>query len=67
MTGTSTRSRFYTVIVWTASRPQEFGIHVHVHDGQTRLVDETYAEVTLEGKALERSSLIKAMIDRSVI
>jgi hypothetical protein len=43
------------------------GIHVHVHDGQTRLVDETYAEVTLEGKALERSSLIKAMIDRSVI
>jgi hypothetical protein len=24
-------------IVWTASRPQEFGIHVHVHDGQTRV------------------------------
>jgi hypothetical protein len=54
-------------IVWTASRPQEFGIHVHVHDGQTRVVDETYGRVTLDGKVLERSSLVQAMIDRSVI
>ncbi|MGH7986304.1 MAG: hypothetical protein ACREQX_08470 [Candidatus Binataceae bacterium] len=54
-------------IVWTASRPQEFGIHVHVHDGQTRVVDETYGEVTLQGKVLERPSLIQEMIERSVI
>ena len=54
-------------IVWTASRPQEFGIHVHVHDGQKRVVDETYGEVMLQEKVLERSSLIKAMIGRSII
>ncbi|MGO9265246.1 MAG: hypothetical protein ACLQBA_10235 [Candidatus Binataceae bacterium] len=54
-------------IVWTAARPQEFGIHVHVHDGQTRVVDETYGKLTLQGKQLERSSLIDAMMQRSII
>jgi hypothetical protein len=54
-------------ILWTASRPQEFGIHVHVHDGPERIVDDTFGEVTLQGKALERPSLINAMVERSVI
>jgi hypothetical protein len=54
-------------VVWTASRPQEFGIHVHVHRGQERIVDDTFSEVTLHGIELQRASLIKAMIDRSVI
>ena len=54
-------------IVWTASRPQEFGIHVHVHDGSTRVVDDTFGEVVLNGKPLERSELIEAMIGRSII
>jgi hypothetical protein len=54
-------------IVWTAERPQEFGIHVHVHDGTTRVVDDTFGEVILKGAALKRSGLIEAMIARSII
>ena len=54
-------------IVWTASRPQEFGIHVHVHDGSKRVVDDTFGEVVLNGEPLERSKLIEKMIARSII
>lgn len=54
-------------IVWTAERPQEFGIHVHVHSGNTRVVDDTFGKVILNGKPLERSKLIEAMIARSII
>jgi hypothetical protein len=54
-------------IVWTAARPQEFGIHVHVHEGTKRIVDDTFGEVILNGKALNRSELIESMIARSVI
>jgi hypothetical protein len=54
-------------ILWTAARAQEFGIHAHVHEGTKRIVDETFGEVILNGRALERSSLISAMIDRSII
>ena len=54
-------------IVWTAARPQEFGIHVHVHEGSQRIVDDTFGEVILNGKALDRTELIETMIARSVI
>nr|QQZ50554.1 hypothetical protein JKL49_03150 [Phenylobacterium glaciei] len=54
-------------IVWTAERPQEFGIHVHVHDGTSRIVDDTFGEVKLDGAPLERAKLIEAMIARSVV
>jgi len=54
-------------VIWTASRPQEFGIHVHVHEGHTRIIDDTFGSVILNGKSLERSSLIQSMIDRTVI
>ena len=53
-------------VLWTAHRPQELGIHVHVHKGRERIVDDTFGDVTLEGKALKREDLIKAMTDRSV-
>jgi len=53
-------------IVWTAERPQECGIHVHVHDGSSRIVDDTFGEV-LDGKPLERANLIAAMIERTII
>lgn len=53
-------------IVWTATRPQEFGIHVHVHRGIERIVDDTFGEVVLGGKPLQRSNLIDAMIARSI-
>lgn len=54
-------------IVWTAERPQECGIHVHVHDGSSRIVDDTFGEVILDGKPLERANLIAAMIERTII
>jgi hypothetical protein len=54
-------------VVWTAARPQELGIHVHVHDGPTRVVDETFGEVVLDGELLSRSDLIDMMIAKSVV
>jgi hypothetical protein len=54
-------------IVWTASRPQEYGIHVHVHDGADRIIDDTFGEVILNGKVLVREDLLQAMIDRSIV
>lgn len=53
-------------IVWTAARPQEFGIHVHVCRGTERIVDDTFGEVVLCGKNLDRRSLIDTMLIRSI-
>jgi hypothetical protein len=53
-------------VVWTASRPQELGIHVHVHDGTRRTIDDTFGSVTYQGKELDRGELVKMMIDRSI-
>lgn len=44
-----------------AKRPQEKGIHVHVHDGARRVVDDTYSEVILDGRPLSRTELIELM------
>lgn len=54
-------------IVWTARRPQEYGIHVHVHDGAHRIIDDTFGEVILNGTALVRADLLQAMIDRTIV
>ncbi len=54
-------------VIWTAKRPQEFGIHVHVHDGQTRVVDDTFGSVILHGEPLDRASLISSMIAKTII
>ena len=54
-------------IVWTASRPQEYGIHVHVHEGKERIIDDTFGEVTMNGAKLQRPDLIRAMIARSIV
>jgi hypothetical protein len=54
-------------VLWTGDRPQEFGIHVHVYDGANRIIDQTFGEVLLNGKALNRDELLKAMIGRTVI
>jgi len=53
-------------ILWTAKRPQEKGIHVHVHDGVRRCVDDTFSEVFLEGRRLVRSELIERMMSRTI-
>jgi hypothetical protein len=54
-------------ILWTAARPQEHGIHVHVLKGVERLVDDTFAEVTLAGQVLHRADLIKKMMSQTII
>lgn len=67
------RGHSYTVwastpaIVWTAIRPQEYGIHVHVHAGNDRIVDDTFGEVILNGKALVREELLQMTIDRTIV
>jgi len=54
-------------IVWSANRPQEYGIHVHLHAGTDRIVDDTFGEVILNGKALVREELLQMMIDRTIV
>lgn len=54
-------------IVWTAAREQEFGIHVHVHNGADRVVDDTFGEVILDRKPLERATLVAMMMERTIV
>lgn len=54
-------------IVWTAARPQEYGIHVHVHNGDHRIIDDTFGEVILRGRPLVREELLQAMIARTIV
>lgn len=54
-------------ILWTANRPQELGIHVHVSDGKTRIVDDTFRSVTYRGAPLDRRELLKSMIERTIV
>ena len=53
-------------IVWTATRSQEFGIHAHVFQGAERVIDDTFGEVILQGKRLDRDKLIETMLARSI-
>jgi hypothetical protein len=52
--------------VWSADRPQEKGIHVHVNDGAKRIVDDTFRVVILNGKPLERKDVLQAMLERTI-
>lgn len=52
-------------IVWTADRPQEVGIHVHVEKEGRRIVDDTFSEVIFEGKALARKDLFESMLENA--
>jgi hypothetical protein len=54
-------------ILWTANRPQEKGIHVHVQRGIERVVDDTFAEVLLGGLPLSRDALFQQMLARTII
>lgn len=53
-------------VLWTADRPQERGIHVHVYKDQKYLIDDTFGVVRYQGKVLERSELLQAMVDRTI-
>jgi hypothetical protein len=54
-------------ILWTADRPQEKGIHVHVNEGTNRVVDDTFRKVIYQGNTLDRTELLKMMIARTII
>ena len=54
-------------IIWTADRPQEKGIHVHVNKGSERIVDDTFSEVILGDERLSRATLIETMISRTIV
>ncbi len=54
-------------ILWTASRPQELGIHVHVVSAGKRIIDETFSEVILNGKSLGRADLFQQMKSQTII
>ena len=53
-------------VLWTANRRQEKGIHVHVNEGARRIIDDTFSEVLLNGKALDRRALLDAMIAKTL-
>lgn len=53
-------------VLWTANRPQEKGIHVHVNQGAKRVVDDTFSEVVLNGELLDRRVLLNTMQQKTV-
>jgi hypothetical protein len=54
-------------IIWTAKRPQEKGIHVHVNRGAKRIVDDTFSEVVLDGRKLSRKCLYQNMKSATIL
>lgn len=53
-------------VLWTAERPQERGIHVHVYKDGKYLVDDTYGEVIYQGKSLQRKDLLARMVENTM-
>ena len=53
-------------VLWTAERPQERGIHVHVYKNDDYLIDDTFGTVVHNGQTLERSELFERMVESTV-
>jgi hypothetical protein len=53
-------------VLWTANRPQERGIHVHVYKDGNYLVDDTFGTVIYQSHVLGRADLLKAMIKGTI-
>ena len=53
-------------VVWTADRPLETGIHVHVYDNGRRVVDDTFGQVIHEGNVLCRNELWERMVENTI-
>ena len=56
-------------VVWTADRPQELGIHVHIyenHIGGHRIEDNTFGQVIYKGVPLDRKLLWKSMTENTL-
>ncbi|MER0043292.1 hypothetical protein [Pseudomonas sp. MGal98] len=53
-------------VLWTANRPQEKGIHVHVIENGRRKIDNTFGKVIFQGKELNRESLWERMEENTL-
>lgn len=53
-------------VLWTADRPQERGIHVHVYKDGQYLIDDTFGVVRYQGKVLDRAQLLEAMVASTI-
>lgn len=53
-------------IVWTANRPQERGIHVHLSMDGERIIDDTYGVVIYKGRSLIREELFDLMLQNTL-
>ena len=52
-------------VFWSRDTPEVWGIHVHAYDKKTGecALDDTYGEVWVDGKKLERPELFRDMIE----
>lgn len=53
-------------VLWTAERPQERGIHVHVYKDGEYLIDDTFGTVVYQGEELKRQQLLAAMVVNTI-
>lgn len=57
-------------VVWTADRPQEKGIHLHIYEGtiegRRRIIDDTFGTVIFNGVPLNRKALWQLMADNTI-
>lgn len=53
-------------VLWTANRPQETGIHVHIYERGRRLIDDTFGKVIYQGQELDRKILWQQMAANTI-
>ena len=53
-------------VVWTANRPQEKGVHVHIYGDEGRIIDDTYSTVVYKGEKLDRKELWANMVENTI-
>lgn len=54
-------------ILWTASRPEEYGIHLHAYSAKNeRVIDDTYASINIDGLNLDVTQVHQLMAQRTL-
>ncbi len=52
-------------ILWTAPRPEEEGVHVHLYRGGVKVVDETFGRVVVNGRVVDPEAARVLMAQRA--